>query len=150
MSATKNKMKSRRPDEEFSTNAGSVDITVDQANISALPKKKKQKKEVPSEPKPELALGADEAAAEAEAVVPPAEKPGPGKLNILSTSRFSSLPLSEGTQAALVAMGFQFMTKIQDKSIASLLAGKDLLGAAKTGSGKVLNLNMITLWNFIR
>ena len=31
------------------------------------------------------------------------------------------------------------MTKIQDRSIPALLAGKDLLGAAKTGSGKTLS-----------
>ena len=31
------------------------------------------------------------------------------------------------------------MTKIQDRSIPALLTGKDLLGAAKTGSGKTLS-----------
>lgn len=62
----------------------------------------------------------------------------PAKPAFLSNSRFGDLPLSENTQSALTAMGFNYMTKIQDKSVAPLLAGKDLLGAAKTGSGKTL------------
>ncbi|DBA01648.1 TPA: hypothetical protein N0F65_010299 [Lagenidium giganteum] len=56
-----------------------------------------------------------------------------------STEEFSSLPLSEPTRKALDAMGFKKMTKIQAKSIRPLLAGQDLLGAAKTGSGKTLS-----------
>ncbi|KAG2515902.1 hypothetical protein JM18_008056 [Phytophthora kernoviae] len=52
---------------------------------------------------------------------------------------FSSLPLSEPTRKALADMGFKKMTKIQAKSIRPLLAGQDLLGAAKTGSGKTLS-----------
>lgn len=35
-------------------------------------------------------------------------------------------------------MGYDKMTKIQDKAIPALLAGKDLIGAAPTGSGKSL------------
>jgi len=62
----------------------------------------------------------------------------PSRPAMMSGTRFKSLPLSEGTQSALATMGFEFMTKIQDKSVAPLLAGKDLLGAAKTGSGKTL------------
>ncbi|KAF1794486.1 P-loop containing nucleoside triphosphate hydrolase [Phytophthora cactorum] len=52
---------------------------------------------------------------------------------------FASLPLSEPTRKALADMGFTMMTKIQSKSIRPLLAGQDLLGAAKTGSGKTLS-----------
>jgi ATP-dependent RNA helicase DDX18/HAS1 len=51
---------------------------------------------------------------------------------------FKSLPLSEKTQNALTALNFTRMTQIQSMSIPSLLAGKDLIGAAKTGSGKTL------------
>ena len=51
---------------------------------------------------------------------------------------FKSLPLSEKTQNALEALNFTRMTQIQSMSIPSLLAGKDLIGAAKTGSGKTL------------
>ncbi|POM72777.1 ATP-dependent RNA helicase [Phytophthora palmivora] len=56
-----------------------------------------------------------------------------------SNEEFASLPLSEPTRKALADMGFKKMTKIQSKSIRPLLAGQDLLGAAKTGSGKTLS-----------
>mmetsp|Transcript_45281 Transcript_45281/g.102268 ORF Transcript_45281/g.102268 Transcript_45281/m.102268 type:complete len:578 (+) Transcript_45281:30-1763(+) len=72
-------------------------------------------------------------ATEAEDVPEKAKQPA-----YLSDTKFSELPLSDGTQSALAAMGFTYLTKIQDKSVAALLAGKDLLGAAKTGSGKTL------------
>lgn len=51
---------------------------------------------------------------------------------------FSTLELSEPTMRALEDMGFSTMTPVQAKSIPSLLAGKDVLGAARTGSGKTL------------
>jgi len=47
--------------------------------------------------------------------------------------------LSEPTAKALVDMGFTTMTPVQEKCIPSLLAGKDVLGAARTGSGKTLS-----------
>lgn len=56
---------------------------------------------------------------------------------------FSELPLSPQTQQALTEMnggaGFVTMTEIQRQTIPSLLQGRDLLGAAKTGSGKTLS-----------
>eukprot|EP00976_Prorocentrum_cordatum_P099257 1191765-Prorocentrum_minimum.AAC.2 len=39
---------------------------------------------------------------------------------------------------AIRDMKFQFMTEVQARSIPTLLAGRDLLGAARTGSGKTL------------
>jgi len=51
---------------------------------------------------------------------------------------FSTLDLSEPTTKALADMGFTTMTPVQEKCIPSLLAGKDVLGAARTGSGKTL------------
>jgi hypothetical protein len=51
---------------------------------------------------------------------------------------FSTLDLSEPTAKALTEMGFTTMTPVQEKCIPSLLAGKDVLGAARTGSGKTL------------
>jgi ATP-dependent RNA helicase DDX18/HAS1 len=51
---------------------------------------------------------------------------------------FSTLDLSEPTVKALAEMGFTSMTPVQEKCIPSLLAGKDVLGAARTGSGKTL------------
>ena len=51
---------------------------------------------------------------------------------------FSTLDLSDPTTKALADMGFTTMTPVQEKCIPSLLAGKDVLGAARTGSGKTL------------
>jgi len=62
-----------------------------------------------------------------------------GSGGLLTDASFASLPLSEGTQRAVGEMGFTRMTPIQQKAIPSLLMGKDLLGAAKTGSGKTLS-----------
>ena len=45
------------------------------------------------------------------------------------------------TQRALTEMGFTQATEIQAKSIPALLAGKDVPGAAKTGSGKTCFLD---------
>ncbi|ETV95947.1 hypothetical protein H310_10607 [Aphanomyces invadans] len=56
-----------------------------------------------------------------------------------SEETFESLPLSEPTQRVLKELNFVKMTKIQAKSIRPLLCGSDLLGAAKTGSGKTLS-----------
>ena len=63
-----------------------------------------------------------------------------GKANFFSneTDTFDKLPLSEKTKVALTANEWTRMTQIQSMAIPSLLAGKDLIGAAKTGSGKTL------------
>jgi len=59
------------------------------------------------------------------------------KPNFYGSDSFSSLPLSPQTTTALATLNFTKMTQIQQKSIPALLTGKDLVGAAKTGSGKV-------------
>ncbi|KAH9937468.1 P-loop containing nucleoside triphosphate hydrolase protein [Fomitopsis serialis] len=74
-------------------------------------------------------MAADEVAAPA---------PVPNADNAPGRKSFSELELSEPTNKALEDMGFKSMTEIQEKSIPSLLAGKDVLGAARTGSGKTL------------
>lgn len=58
--------------------------------------------------------------------------------NIMSNKSFAALELSEPTSNALRDQNFTTMTEIQARSIAPLLAGRDLLGAARTGSGKTL------------
>ncbi len=50
--------------------------------------------------------------------------------------RFADLPLNEKTLAALEAMGFTETTPIQGEAIPALLEGRDLIGQAKTGTGK--------------
>jgi len=52
---------------------------------------------------------------------------------------FAELNLSEKTMKGIKDMGFETMTEIQQRGIPPLLAGRDVLGAAKTGSGKTLS-----------
>jgi ATP-dependent RNA helicase DDX18/HAS1 len=137
----------------------SVEVTEEvQENVpgdSAGPKKKQRKMKVKEQSEPQDKVASSGAAASADDVEESGDEPcgknadggsgdessvAPPKANtpgFLSDNKFSDLPLSEGTQSALAAMGFSHMTKIQDKSVQALLSGKDLLGAAKTGSGKV-------------
>lgn len=55
-----------------------------------------------------------------------------------STSQFSSQPLSKDLLNNLEALGFHSMTDIQQASLPQILAGKDVIGQAKTGSGKTV------------
>ncbi|XP_015590062.1 probable ATP-dependent RNA helicase pitchoune [Cephus cinctus] len=62
-------------------------------------------------------------------------------LEIMNSASFSSLKdtICENTLKAIEDMGFTNMTEIQARSIPPLLEGRDLVGAAKTGSGKTLS-----------
>ncbi|KAK0629596.1 P-loop containing nucleoside triphosphate hydrolase protein [Bombardia bombarda] len=51
---------------------------------------------------------------------------------------FKDLPLCEPTAAGLRASHFEVLTDVQRSAIPLALKGKDILGAAKTGSGKTL------------
>ena len=55
--------------------------------------------------------------------------------SILSDELFTNLPICEETKRALQSLGFERMSHIQAKAIPEALAGKDVVGAAKTGSG---------------
>jgi len=55
---------------------------------------------------------------------------------ILTEDRFESLEIAQPTKDALKELGFTKLTEIQSKSLPPLLMGKDVLGSAKTGSGK--------------
>ena len=49
---------------------------------------------------------------------------------------FSSLPLAPSLLKAVEGMGYATMTPIQEQAIPAVLAGRDVLGAAQTGTGK--------------
>ncbi len=56
-------------------------------------------------------------------------------MNLKSTT-FADLPLAEPIQRALAAVNYQTPTPIQAAAIPHLLAGRDLMGCAQTGTGK--------------
>jgi ATP-dependent RNA helicase DDX18/HAS1 len=56
----------------------------------------------------------------------------------LTKIRYDSLDINDNLKKSISDMGFEYMTEIQAKSLPQLLAGKDLLAQAKTGSGKTL------------
>ncbi len=56
----------------------------------------------------------------------------------MTSTAFSSLSLSSELLSTLDGMGFTQMTPIQALSLPSILAGKDVIGQGKTGSGKTV------------
>lgn len=76
----------------------------------------------------------------------------PNQSSIFSNEEFSSLPISVDLKSALASMGFTRMTLIQAKSIPECLKGHDVVGAAKTGSGKTLSflIPIIELLNHVQ
>ncbi|KDN39801.1 hypothetical protein RSAG8_08593, partial [Rhizoctonia solani AG-8 WAC10335] len=52
---------------------------------------------------------------------------------------FNDLPISNGTKKGLKKAFYASMTDIQAKSLPMSLKGQDVLGAARTGSGKTLS-----------
>ena len=56
-------------------------------------------------------------------------------INVTTTS-FSTLPLSTELLANIDSLDYKVMTPIQAKGLPVILDGKDILAQAKTGSGK--------------
>src|SRR4051794_31695354 len=50
--------------------------------------------------------------------------------------KFSSVGLDPSLQRAVADQGYTVMTPIQAKAIPYVLAGRDIMGAAQTGTGK--------------
>ena len=67
-----------------------------------------------------------------------------------SFGKFSDLPISQATASGLDASHFQTLTAIQQKAIPLALQGSDILGAAKTGSGKTLGFLIPVLETLVR
>lgn len=70
------------------------------------------------------------------------EHGGPGGLNsevsFVSVRNFEDLPLSKRTKVGLKEHKFTRLTAVQRSALPFTLCGRDVLGAAKTGSGKTL------------
>lgn len=52
------------------------------------------------------------------------------------TQSFSELSLSPAIERAVAEMGYETMTPIQAQAIPVVLQGRDVMGAAQTGTGK--------------
>ena len=52
------------------------------------------------------------------------------------TSSFSNLSLAEPLARAVAEMGYESMTPIQAQAIPVVLTGRDVMGAAQTGTGR--------------
>ena len=63
---------------------------------------------------------------------------------------FASLNLTEPLAAALDALNYTTPTPIQQQAIPSVMAGKDLMGIAQTGTGKTAAFALPTLDHIVR
>ncbi len=66
------------------------------------------------------------------------------------TSSFSNLQLAESLARAVADMGYESMTPIQAQAIPVVLTGKDVMGAAQTGTGKTAAFSIPLLQKMLR
>ncbi|HEY8977543.1 MAG TPA: DEAD/DEAH box helicase [Burkholderiaceae bacterium] len=65
-------------------------------------------------------------------------------------ARFDSLPLDPKLLRAVADQGYAFMTPIQAKAIPLVLQGRDVMGAAQTGTGKTAAFSIPLLQKMMR
>ena len=63
---------------------------------------------------------------------------------------FNAVGLAESLQRAVAAQGYTLMTPIQAKAIPIVLAGRDVMGAAQTGTGKTAAFSLPLLHKMLR
>jgi ATP-dependent RNA helicase RhlE len=66
------------------------------------------------------------------------------------TDSFSQLSLAEPLARAVAEMGFERMTPIQAQAIPVVLTGRDVMGAAQTGTGKTAAFSLPLLQRLLR
>ena len=69
----------------------------------------------------------------------------PKQGNIVSDSSFSSLALPKALLSNLASLGYHEMSPVQAESLPPMLAGRDVLAQAKTGSGKTAAFGLALL-----
>jgi len=121
---------------------------LDNSDVEQPKKKKKKKNKVKENVANESTTESTELTEEKDNVTGENDNTGGSALpgsrlgaGILSDRKFASLAsvVSESTLKGIEDMGFEMMTEIQGQTIPHLLEGRDLVGAAKTGSGKTLS-----------
>lgn len=68
----------------------------------------------------------------------------------MSESAFSKLSLAEPLARAVAEMGYESMTPIQAQAIPVVLTGKDVMGAAQTGTGKTAAFSLPLLQRLLK
>src|SRR5918997_5317309 len=66
------------------------------------------------------------------------------------TASFSNLQLAEPLRRAVAEMGYEQMTPIQAQAIPVVLTGKDVMGAAQTGTGKTAAFSLPLLQRLLK
>jgi len=66
------------------------------------------------------------------------------------TTSFSNLSLAEPLARAVAAMGYESMTPIQAEAIPVVLQGRDVMGAAQTGTGKTAAFSLPLLQRMLK
>src|ERR1700752_1807111 len=68
----------------------------------------------------------------------------------MSESAFSKLSLAEPHARAVAEMGYESMTPIQEQAILVVLQGRDVMGAAQTGTGKTAAFSLPLLQRLLK
>ncbi|MBU6195694.1 MAG: DEAD/DEAH box helicase, partial [Burkholderiales bacterium] len=69
---------------------------------------------------------------------------------IAAPARFDTLPLDPKLLRAVADQGYLTMTPIQAKAIPIVLAGRDVMGAAQTGTGKTAAFSIPLLQRMLK
>ncbi len=72
------------------------------------------------------------------------------EINYIASRSFNQMPISNHLKAALNKKGYIYPTEIQDKTLEKLIEGHNLLGIAKSGTGKTGAFLIPVIHNMIR
>jgi superfamily II DNA/RNA helicase len=72
------------------------------------------------------------------------------ELQPVPSARFDTVALDDKLQRAVAAQGYTSMTPIQAKAIPIVLAGRDVMGAAQTGTGKTAAFSLPLLHKMLQ
>ena len=82
--------------------------------------------------------------------IPPETDEAEGPATPAVSLEFASVGLAESLQRAVADQGYTVMTPIQAKAIPIVLAGRDVMGAAQTGTGKTAAFSLPLLHKMLR